>query len=179
MRRLDSGGNNNNINRPSDSMEGGVRPGLGGYEETQKHQTAGIPQMAVAPLNLSIKSPRVGTVAPLIPPQSPGGGGKEAFVPSSPAHKSNCFWAMVPTVPPSPASRPGSFSYPNDGGGGVDSLGRGSHGTPSHHHRHSTHSKDIDRMSTCSSTSEQSIHSTQSNGVRCQVEAQASVRPAH
>lgn len=178
MRRLDSphGSNSNNCNRPSDSMEGSVRLALGGYEETQKHQTAGIPQMAVAPLNLPLKNPRVGTVSPLISPQSPGGG-KEAFVPSSPAHKGNAFWSMVPAMPPSPASRPGSFSYPSDSGGGGDSLGRGSHGTPSHHHRHSTHSKDIDRMSTCSSTSEQSIHSTQSNGVRCQVKAQASVRP--
>lgn len=181
MRRLDSphGSNSNNSNRSSDSMEGSVRPALGGFEEIQKHQTAGIPQMAVAPLNLPIKSPRIGTVSPLIPPQSPGGGGgKEAFVPSSPAHKGNPFWAMVPAIPPSLASRPGSFSYPNDSSGGGDSLGRGSHGTPSHH-RHSTHSKDIDRMSTCSSTSEQSIHSTQSNGVRCLVEAQASVRPTH
>uniref|UniRef100_A0A8C9XHR0 non-specific serine/threonine protein kinase n=1 Tax=Sander lucioperca TaxID=283035 RepID=A0A8C9XHR0_SANLU len=133
------------------------------HGKNQKHQTAGIPQMAVAPLNLPLKSPRVGTVSPLISPLSPGGGGKEACVPSSPAHKGNSFWAMVPAVPPSPASWPGSFSYPNDSSGGGDSLGRGSHGTPSHH-RHSTHSKDIDRMSTCSSTSEQSIHSTQSNG---------------
>lgn len=178
MRRLDNphGSNSNNSNKPSDSMEGCVRPALGSFEETQKHQTADIPQMAVAPLNLPLKSPRVGTVSPLISPQSPGGGGKEAFVPSSPAHKGNSFWAMVPAMPPSPASRPGSFSYPSDSGGGGDTLGRGSHGTASHH-RHSTHSKDIDRMSTCSSTSEQSIHSTQSNGVRCQVEAQASVRP--
>lgn len=179
MRRLDSphGSNSNNSNRPSDIMEGSARPGLGAYEETQKHQTAGIPQMAVAPLNLPLKNSRVGTVSPLISPQSPGGGGggKEAFIPSSPAHKGNAFWAMVPAMPPSPASRPGSFSYPSDSGGGGDSLGRGSHGTS--HHRHSTHSKDIDRMSTCSSTSEQSIHSTQSNGVRCQVEAQVSVRP--
>uniref|UniRef100_A0A665UMS5 non-specific serine/threonine protein kinase n=1 Tax=Echeneis naucrates TaxID=173247 RepID=A0A665UMS5_ECHNA len=129
-----------------------------------KLQTAGIPQMAVAPLNLPLKSPRIGTVAPLITPQSPGGGGgKEAFVSSSPAHKGNTFWAMVPGGPPSQASRPGSFSYPSDSVAGGESLGRGSHGTPSHH-RHSTHSKDIDRMSTCSSTSEQSIQSTQSNG---------------
>ncbi|KAI9520360.1 hypothetical protein NQZ68_018667 [Dissostichus eleginoides] len=163
MRMLDSphGNNSNNSNSPSDSMDGSVR--LGGFEETQKHQTAGIPQMAVAPLNLTLKSPRVGTVSPLISPQSPGGGGKDALVPSSPAHKGTSFWAMVPSVPPSPASRPGSFSYPSDCGGGGDSLGRGSHGKPSHH-RHSTHSKDIDRMSTCSSTSEQSIHSIQSNG---------------
>ncbi|XP_076008806.1 triple functional domain protein isoform X2 [Genypterus blacodes] len=171
MRVLDGprGSNSNNSNRPSGSTEGSSRQGLGGYEETpQKHQTAAIPQMAVAPLNLPFKSPRVGMVAPLTSPQSPGGEGgqgTEAIVPSSPAHKGGTFWAMVPAVPPSPASRPGSFSYPSDSGGG-DSLGRGSHGTPSHH-RHSTHSKDIDRMSTCSSTSEQSIHSTQSNGSEC------------
>uniref|UniRef100_A0A668AV20 non-specific serine/threonine protein kinase n=1 Tax=Myripristis murdjan TaxID=586833 RepID=A0A668AV20_9TELE len=132
------------------------RQGLRGCEETQMPQTACIPQMAVAPLNLSVKNPRVGTVSPLTSPQSPGGGG------SSPAHKGNSFWAMVPAMPPSPASWPGSFSYPGDSGSG-DSVSRGNHGTPSHH-RHSTHSKDIDRMSTCSSTSEQSIHSTQSNG---------------
>uniref|UniRef100_A0A8D3DWC0 non-specific serine/threonine protein kinase n=1 Tax=Scophthalmus maximus TaxID=52904 RepID=A0A8D3DWC0_SCOMX len=144
------------------SMEG--RHGPTGHEETQKHQTAGIPQMAVAPLNLPQKSPRIGTVPPLLSPQSPGGGGgKETLVPSSPAHKGNAFWPMVPAVPPSHASRPGSFSYPSDNGSGADSLGRGSHGTSSHH-RHSAHSKDIDRMSTCSSTSEQSIQSTQSNG---------------
>lgn len=164
MRRLESshGSNSNNSNRPSDSSE-----------ETQKHPTAGIPQMAVAPLNLTLKSPRVGTVSPLISPQSPGEGGKETFVPSSPAHKGNSFWAMLPAMPPSLANRPGSLSYPSDGGGGGGSLGRG--GTPSHH-RHSTHSKDIDRMSTCSSTSEQSIHSTQSNGVRRRAEVGASLR---
>lgn len=179
MRMLDSphGNNSNNSNRPSGSMDSSVRQVLGGSEDMPKHQMTGRPQMPVAPLNFHLKSPRVGTVSPLILPQTPGGGGKEAFVPSSPAHKGNAFWAIVPAMPPSPASRPGSFSYPSDNGGsGGDSLGRGSHGTPSHH-RHSSHSKDIDRMSTCSSTSEQSIHSTQSNGVRCQVEAQASARP--
>ncbi|XP_047454001.1 triple functional domain protein isoform X5 [Mugil cephalus] len=163
MRMLDSphGSNSNNSNRPvtAGGVDGSNKQAFGGNEE--KHQTAGIPQMPVAPLNFPLKSPRVGTVSPLISPQSPGG--KETFVPSSPAHKGNAFWAMVPAVPPSPASRPGSFSYPGDNGGGGDSLGRGSHGVPSHH-RHSSHSKDVDRMSTCSSTSEQSIHSTQSNG---------------
>lgn len=155
MRRLDAphGSNSNNSNRSAEAP--------GGHEEAHRHQPAAIPQMAVAPLNLPLKSPRVGTVAPLISPQSPQSG-KEAFVPSSPAHKGNAFWALVPAVPASPASRPGSFSYPGDG---ADSLGRGGHGASSHHHRHSTHSKDIDRMSTCSSASEQSIQSTQSNGV--------------
>lgn len=164
MRRLDLlGSNSNNSNVFSDS-----------YEESQKHPATGIPQMAVAPLHLTLKSPRVGTVSPLISPQC-SGGGKEAFIPSSPAHKGNSFWALVPAMTPSLSSRPGSFSYPSNSGGG-DSLGRGGLCTPSHH-RHSTHSKDIDRMSTCSSTSEQSIHSTQSNGVRCQMEATASARP--
>uniref|UniRef100_A0AAQ5XDY0 non-specific serine/threonine protein kinase n=1 Tax=Amphiprion ocellaris TaxID=80972 RepID=A0AAQ5XDY0_AMPOC len=160
MRMLDSphGSNSNNSNRPAGNRDS--RQALGGYEETQKHPVAGILQMPVAPLNFPLKSPRVGTVSPLISPQTPGG--KEACVPSSPAHKGNALWAIVPAVPPSPASRPGSFSYPSDNGGGGDSLGRGNHGTSSHH-RHSN-SKDIDRMSTCSSTSEQSIHSTQSNG---------------
>ncbi|XP_026150157.1 triple functional domain protein [Mastacembelus armatus] len=165
LRMLDSplGSNTNNSNRASGNLEGGVKQALEGYEETQKHQTAGIPQMAVAPLNLHLKSPRVGAVSPLISPQSLGGGGKESFVPSISAHKGSTFWALVPAMPPSPASWPGSFSYPSDSGDGGDFLGRGSHGMPSHH-RHSTHSKDIERMSTCSSTSEQSIHSTQSNG---------------
>lgn len=167
------GSNCNNSNRPSGSTEGSVRQGLAGYEETQK--PAGIPQMAVAPLNLPFKNPRVGTVSPLISPQSPAAGAKEAFVPTSPAHKGNPFWAMVPAMPPSPTSRPRSFSYLSDNGGGGDSLGRGSHGMSSHQ-RHSTHSRDFDRMSTCSSTSEQSIQSTQSNGVRCQVEVKASVK---
>lgn len=168
MRMLDSphGSNSNNSNRASGNMEVSISQAVGSYEETQKPQTAGIPQMAVAPLNLPLKSPRVMTVAPLISPQSPGRGGKEAFVPSSPAHKSNTLWATVPAMPPSPASWSSSFSFPSDSAGGGDTLGKGSHGSLSHH-RHSTHSKDIDRMSTCSSTSEQSIHSTQSNGVRC------------
>lgn len=151
MRRPD-GTNCNNSNRP-----------LEGYEE--KHPAVSIPQMAVAPLKATLKSPRVGTVAPLICPQTPGGG-PEALLPSSPAFKGNPFWAVVPPITPPVASRPGSLSYPGDSGGGGDSLGRVG-GAPSHH-RHSTHSKDIDRMSTCSSTSEQSIHSTQSNGVRPQ-----------
>lgn len=172
MRVLDGprGSNSNNSNKSSCSTGGSPRQGLRGCEESQMPQTACIPQMAVAPLNLSVKNPRVGTVSPLTSPQSPGGGG------SSPAHKGNSFWAMVPAMPPSPASWPGSFSYPGDSGSG-DSVSRGNHGTPSHH-RHSTHSKDIDRMSTCSSTSEQSIHSTQSNGVRCQIKAQASMQPS-
>ncbi|XP_043921535.1 triple functional domain protein [Protopterus annectens] len=74
---------------------------------------------------------------------------KESYPPSSPLQKSS-FWGSIPA---SPVGRPGSFTFPGD----TDSLQR-------QVHRHSTHSKDTDRMSTCSSTSEQSVQSTQSNG---------------
>ncbi|KAM9782627.1 LOW QUALITY PROTEIN: triple functional domain protein [Neosynchiropus ocellatus] len=156
--RTSEGSNCNNSNRPSGSKEGSSNQSVGGFEEPVKQPPARVPKMAVAPLSLSLKTPRVGTVSPMISPPTPGGG-KE--VPPSPAHKGNPFWAVVPNVPPSPGSRPSSVSYLSDSGG--DAVGRGSHGIPSHH-RHSTHSKDLDRMSTCSSTSEQSIQSTQSNG---------------
>lgn len=145
------GANSNNSNRMSGSTEAGFRQA--GCEDTPK--PAAKPQRAIAPLNLSLKSPRIGTVAPMMS-QSIGG----QDTPASPAHKGNPFWAVVPpVVSSSPASRPASFSFPGEGE-------RGSLGTPSYH-RLSAHSKDIDRMSTCSSTSEQSIQSTQSNGVRC------------
>ncbi|XP_054596375.2 triple functional domain protein isoform X2 [Nothobranchius furzeri] len=159
MRRLDR---SNCSKNPLGGMDGGFREVLGGYEENQKHQVAAVPRMTVAPLSFPIKSSRVGTVSPLISPQSPEGG-KEPCVPSIPAHKGNPFWAVVPPMPPSPASRAGSFSFPSDTSGGSDSLGRGSLGSSSYH-RNSNHSKDVDRMSTCSSTSEQSINSSQSNG---------------
>uniref|UniRef100_A0A4W5PL16 Uncharacterized protein n=1 Tax=Hucho hucho TaxID=62062 RepID=A0A4W5PL16_9TELE len=119
-----------------------------------------IPRLAVAPLNLA--KPRIGTVSPLTCLI------KEEFIPGSPAQKGSFFWTTA--VPASPASRPGSFSYHSDSGDST--LGH----RESHSHRHSTHSKDIDRMSTCSSTSEQSVQSTQSNGVRALLESQASVR---
>lgn len=124
---------------------------------------AQIPRATVAPLVLV--KPRPGTISPMasplatpafkdsIPPCSPGpktGGGS---TPSS----SNSYWSSIPA---SPASRPGSFTFPGDAG---ESLGRPNQNQS---HRHSTHSKDADRMSTCSSASEQSVQSTQSNGVR-------------
>ncbi|KAJ0065818.1 hypothetical protein NL108_000035 [Boleophthalmus pectinirostris] len=143
------GANSNNSNKVSSSTDAGICQG-GGGEDAPKPVTK--PQRAIAPLNLSLKSPRVGTVAPMMAQSI---GGKDS--PASPAHKGNPFWAVVPpVVSPSPAGRPASFSFPGE-------SDRGSHGTPPHH-RHSAHSKDIDRMSTCSSTSEQSIQSTQSNG---------------
>nr|XP_057908901.1 triple functional domain protein isoform X3 [Doryrhamphus excisus] len=153
-----NGGGANSI-RPAGNLERGVRHGSGGSEESQK--AAAIPQMAVPPLHLALKNPRVRTVSPLVSPlvspQSPGGE-KDALVPSSPAHKGNPFWPTVPPVPASPTRRPSS--YVGDGLGGGESFIRG---IPPHH-RHSAHSKDLDRMSTCSSTSEQSVHSTHSNG---------------
>ncbi|GCC25469.1 hypothetical protein chiPu_0003879, partial [Chiloscyllium punctatum] len=102
---------------------------------------------------LTIGKQRPGTTSPLSSPLSttfPSSPfNKEPFPPSSPVLKGS-FWSSHPA---SPASRPGSFTFPGD----MDSLQR-------QVHRHSTHSKDTDRMSTCSSTSEQSVHSTQSNG---------------
>ncbi|XP_054897787.1 triple functional domain protein isoform X1 [Poeciliopsis prolifica] len=161
LKRLNSlqGSNYNNSNRPTDNTDGGLKQTFGVYEETQTHHKTAVPQMPVAPLSFSLRSPRVGTVSPLISPQTLGGA-KEPFIPSSPAHKGNPFWAVVPPMPPSPAGRPGSFSFPSDNSGGGDSLGRG---MPSFL-RNCSHSKETDRMSTCSSTSEQSVTSTQSNG---------------
>lgn len=158
------GSNCNSSNKPPDRKDGTFRPGVGGLEESQKPQKAAVPRMTVAPLSFPLKSSRVGTISPLISPPTPGGG-KELYVPSSPSHKGNPFWAVVPPMPPSPASRPASLSFPSDTSGGGDSLGRGGGVAPSFH-RSSNHSKDVDRMSTCSSTSEQSVTSTQSNGVR-------------
>lgn len=166
LRELDGshGSNCSSSTKTPDSKDDTFRPGLGGHEENQKPQKAAVPRMTVAPLSFPLKSSRVGTISPLISPRAPGGG-KEPCIPSSPSHKGNPFWAVVPPMPPSPASRPASLSFPSDTCGGGDSLGRGSGGTLSFH-RSSSHSKDVDRMSTCSSTSEQSITSTQSNGVR-------------
>lgn len=108
-----------------------------------------VPRAAVSPLSLS--KPRAGAASPLASPMAAPAFGKDGFLPGSP-QKGASFWSSVPA---SPASRPGSFTFPGEG----DSLGRQSQ-------RHSTHSKDADRMSTCSSASEQSVQSTQSNGVR-------------
>ncbi|XP_051527163.1 triple functional domain protein-like isoform X3 [Myxocyprinus asiaticus] len=121
---------------------------------------AQIPRATVAPL--ALVKPRPGTVSPMasplatpafkdsIPPCSPGPKTGGTSTPSS-----NSFWSSIPG---SPASRPGSFTFPGET---CDSLGRQNQ---NQNHWHSTHSKDADRMSTCSSTSEQSVQSTQSNG---------------
>ncbi|XP_028673796.1 triple functional domain protein isoform X1 [Erpetoichthys calabaricus] len=99
---------------------------------------------------LTLAKPRPGAISPMGSPLPSSPFSKELFTPSSPVQKGPSFWSSMPS---SPASRPGSFTFPSE----TDSLGRQTQ-------RHSTHSKDTDRMSTCSSTSEQSVHSTQSNG---------------
>nr|XP_005911938.2 PREDICTED: LOW QUALITY PROTEIN: triple functional domain protein [Bos mutus] len=96
-----------------------------------------------------------GSASPLHSPlaaatASPSPFGKEPLPPSSPLQKGGSFWSSVPA---SPASRPGSFTFPGDS----DSLQRQAR-------RHAAPGKDADRMSTCSSASEQSVQSTQSNG---------------
>ncbi|KAF6127928.1 trio Rho guanine nucleotide exchange factor [Phyllostomus discolor] len=105
--------------------------------------------------SLPLGKPRPGAISPLNSPLSttfPSPLGKEPFSPSSPLQKGGSFWSSIPA---SPASRPGSFTFPGDS----DSLQRQAH-------RHAAPSKDTDRMSTCSSASEQSVQSAQSNGVR-------------
>ncbi|XP_042317673.1 triple functional domain protein isoform X3 [Sceloporus undulatus] len=102
--------------------------------------------------SLTLGKARPGAISPVNSPPAmtfPSPFGKESFTPSSPLQKGS-FWSSIPA---SPVSRPGSFTFPGDS----DSLQR-------QVHRHSSHSKDTDRMSTCSSASEQSVHSTQSNG---------------
>ncbi|KAM9308253.1 triple functional domain protein [Gastrophryne carolinensis] len=72
-----------------------------------------------------------------------------ATTPISPFLKGS-FWSSLQV---SPAKRPGFISVPGDS----DTVHRKGP-------RQATHNKDSDRLSTCSSTSEQSVHSAQSNG---------------
>uniref|UniRef100_A0A673ZH85 non-specific serine/threonine protein kinase n=1 Tax=Salmo trutta TaxID=8032 RepID=A0A673ZH85_SALTR len=100
-----------------------------------------IHRASVAPLSGPVllsttTKPRPGTVSPMASPMATPAFGKDSG--------SGSFWSSMPG---SPASRPGSFTFPGETG---ETMGR-----------HSTHSKEADRMSTCSSTSEQSL---QSNG---------------
>ncbi|KAM8883086.1 triple functional domain protein-like isoform 4-T4 [Synchiropus picturatus] len=117
----------------------------------------------VAPVSRAIVNPlpstpsskqRPGPVSTLAPPQAAPTFIKDVAPPPSPSQKSG-FWSSMPG---SPASRPSSFTFPGEAG--ESPVRQNSNQT----HRHSTHSKDADRMSTCSSASEQSIQSTQSNG---------------
>lgn len=124
---------------------------------------AQIPRAAVPPL--ALVKPRPGTISPGGTPL-PTSGFKDFLAPCSPGPKnggcstpssSACFWSSMPG---SPAGRPGSFTFPGE------ACETQSRPNQNQIHRHSSHSKDADRMSTCSSASEQSIQSTQSNGVR-------------
>uniref|UniRef100_A0A674J004 non-specific serine/threonine protein kinase n=1 Tax=Terrapene triunguis TaxID=2587831 RepID=A0A674J004_9SAUR len=127
----------------SGSADGAQKELRGSSEDNRSRSSIG---------SLTLGKPRPGAISPMNSPLSttfPSPFGKETFPPSSPLQKGS-FWSSIPA---SPASRPGSFTFPGDN----DSLQR-------QVHRHSSHSKDTDRMSTCSSTSEQSVHSTQSNG---------------
>ncbi|KAM9102616.1 triple functional domain protein isoform 5-T5 [Sarcophilus harrisii] len=131
-------------NVSSSNQDGPHKESRGNVEDNRSRSSIG---------SLTLGKPRPGAVSPLNSPLSttfPSPFGKELFPPSSPLQKGGSFWSSIPA---SPASRPGSFTFPGDS----DSLQR-------QVHRHSSHSKDTDRMSTCSSTSEQSVHSTQSNG---------------
>uniref|UniRef100_A0A8D2INT9 non-specific serine/threonine protein kinase n=1 Tax=Varanus komodoensis TaxID=61221 RepID=A0A8D2INT9_VARKO len=125
------------------SADADQRECRGNSEEARSRSSVG---------SLALGKPRPGAISPISAPPAmtfPAPFGKEPLTPSSPLQKGS-FWSSIPA---SPASRPGSFTFPGDS----DSLQR-------QLHRHSSHSKDTDRMSTCSSTSEQSVHSTQSNG---------------
>uniref|UniRef100_A0A803V2Z6 non-specific serine/threonine protein kinase n=1 Tax=Ficedula albicollis TaxID=59894 RepID=A0A803V2Z6_FICAL len=71
--------------------------------------------------SLTLEKPRPGAISPMNSPLSttfPSPFGKETFPPSSPLQKGS-FWSSIPA---SPASRPGSFTFPGDN----DSLQRSS-----------------------------------------------------
>lgn len=111
---------------------------------------------------------RQGAVPAVVPPLATTALSKDSLPPPppSPGQKSGSgFWSSIPG---SPASRPGSFTFPAEAGEIPvrQNSNQTQTGSGSQTHRHSTHSKEADRMSTCSSASEQSIQSTQSNGVR-------------
>nr|XP_015811152.1 triple functional domain protein isoform X5 [Nothobranchius furzeri] len=118
---------------------------------------APIPRAKVGPLPTTQTSKaRPGAVSPIT--LSPAFGNEPLPPPpASPSQKSGSgFWSSIPG---SPASRPGSFTFPGEAGEAP--VRQTPAGSGNQTHRHSTHSKDADRMSTCSSASEQS---TQSNG---------------
>ncbi|XP_055012937.1 triple functional domain protein isoform X4 [Boleophthalmus pectinirostris] len=160
---------------PSGSSPQSKRSSQSSEDQVQANTPASavspLPRATVGPLpSTPIAKVRPGAVSPMASPMATPAFGKEAQVapPPSPGHKSGPgFWSSMPA---SPASRPGSFTFPGETGetpvrqnSNPVQAGSGS-GSQNQSHRHSTHSKDADRMSTCSSASEQSIQSTQSNG---------------
>lgn len=135
--------------------------------EDQAHTHTPRAMIGPLPSTPSAKS-RQGAVPAVVPPLATPALSKDSLPPPppSPSQKSGSgFWSSMSG---SPASRPGSFTFPGEAG--EISVRQNSNqiqpGSGSQTHRHSTHSKEADRMSTCSSASEQSIQSTQSNGVR-------------
>lgn len=113
-----------------------------------------IPRTTAAPLSLTLTKPRLRVPSPVLSPLNPQN--FTLFTPGIQAQKGSPFWASMPA---SPTGRPGSYTEQSD------TLSRNQCQT----RRHSAHSKELDRISTCSSTSEQSLHSTHSNGVRAQL----------
>ncbi|XP_023284323.1 triple functional domain protein isoform X2 [Seriola lalandi dorsalis] len=147
----------------------GKRPSQAPEDQAQTPTPASvvapIPRATVGPLpSTPTSKSRPGAVPPMATPSF----GKDILPPPppSPGQKSGSgFWSSMPG---SPASRPGSFTFPGEAGESPvrqnsNQIQTGS-GSGNQTHRHSTHSKEADRMSTCSSASEQSIQSTQSNG---------------
>ncbi|XP_066539118.1 triple functional domain protein isoform X2 [Hoplias malabaricus] len=100
-----------------------------------------VPRATVVPMSLAIPRPRAGLPSPLLSPVSPQNSTPKVPTP---------FWASVPA--PSPTGRPPGSCTERD------------EPPASHRRRHSSHSKEADRISTCSSASEQSLLSTHSNG---------------
>ncbi|CAL8297080.1 unnamed protein product [Lota lota] len=135
---------------------------------TPSNAVAPNPRATVGPIpSTPTSKPRPGTISPMASPMATPAFGKDALPlpPPSPGQKCGSgFWSSMPG---SPASRPGSFTFPGEVGelpARQNQTQSGSGSQSQSAHRHSTHSKEADRMSTCSSTSEQSIQSTQSNG---------------
>ncbi|TNM93281.1 hypothetical protein fugu_018683 [Takifugu bimaculatus] len=144
-------------------MSGAKRPIQSPEDQAHTH----TPRAMIGPLPATpgTKS-RQGAVPPVVPPLATPVLSKDSLPPPppSPGQKSGSgFWSSIPG---SPASRPGSFTFPGEAGEVPvrQNSNQIQTGSGSQTHRHSTHSKEADRMSTCSSASEQSIQSTQSNG---------------
>ncbi|XP_035386504.1 triple functional domain protein isoform X1 [Electrophorus electricus] len=109
-------------------------------EEPQAQSPA--PRATVAPLCLGPPRAQAGLPSPTLSPLS------SPFAPGSPAPKGPIPWASPPPAAP---GRPGPCAEQ------VEVPGR-------HNRRRPSHSKEPDRVSTCSSASEHSLHSTHSNG---------------
>ncbi|XP_047238807.1 triple functional domain protein-like isoform X4 [Girardinichthys multiradiatus] len=142
--------------RPSQTIEDQTQA----QTHTPTNTVTPVPRTTVGPLpSTPTSKPRPGALSPIAQTLSSPAFGKDALPPPppSPGQKTGSgFWTSMPA---SPASRPGSFTFPGEAG--ETPVRQTTTGSGIQAHRHSTHSKEADRMSTCSSASEQS---TQSNG---------------